>query len=150
MFTLNSLWRAKGVLWGLFWEPWALFATPWGATGPPWDTLWTTLGLHWGVLGVPWDHFGTPWAPCWDAWGSFWAISEIWCPQEPHRKPMALKYRACAQKQASWNLPAGPGGPAGPARLFYLKSAVPSIDGETVHELQFRPSVPHAPGVRMT
>ena len=87
------------------------------------------LGLHWGVLGVPWDCFG-------DALGLSWASLEKNVRGNPHRKPMALKYRACAQKQTRWNSPGGPGGPGGP--------------GETVHELQFRPPVPHAPGIRMT
>ena len=69
-----------------------------------------------GSLWLPWGLFGLPFGP--------------W---EPHRKPMALKYRACAQNQTRWNTHTVYGG-----------------DGETVHELQFRPPVPHAPGIRMT
>ena len=87
------------------------------------------LRLHWGVLELPWGCFG-------DDFGLFWASSEKKCPWEPHRKPMALKYRACAQKLTRWNLPGGPGGPGGP--------------DETVHELPFRTYLPHAPGIRMT
>ena len=87
------------------------------------------LGLHWGVLELPWDCFG-------DDFGLFWASSEKNVRRDTHRKPMALKYRACAQKLTRWNLPGGPGGPGGP--------------GETVHELAFRTYLPHAPGIRMT
>ena len=91
-----------------------------GLSGGPLASHWGTLAnlgthfghrrLHWGVLELPWDCFG-------DDFGLFWASSEKNCPWEPHRKPMALKYRACAQKQASWNLPAGPAGPGGPVQI---------------------------------
>ena len=107
--------------------------------GVPLDSLWLPLGCSW-------DPFSAPWAPLgwlgallgslWLPWGLFGLPFGPW---EPHRKPMALKYRACAQKLTRWNLHTDPGGPAGPAG-----------PGETVHELQFRPPVPHAPGVRMT
>ena len=85
------------------------------------------LGPHFGPPGNALGCLGEPWARCWHVWGSFWNSG---VRRNPHRKPMALKYRACAQKQASWNLPGGP--------------------GETVHELQFRSYLPHAPGIRMT
>ena len=52
---------------------------------------------------------------------------------------MALKYRACAQKQTRWNTHTVYGGDGGDGG-----------DGETVHELQFRTYLPHAPGIRMT
>ena len=35
----------------------------------------------------------------------------------PHRKPMALKYRACAQNLTRWNLHPDPSGPEGPEVL---------------------------------
>ena len=125
--------ECQGVLWGLHCVPfvslWVALGSLWDALGRHWDALGHTLGhlgLHWGVLGMPWDHFGMSG----DHFGTYWNSG---VRRNPHRKPMALKYRACAQKQASWNLPTGPGG-----------------SGETVHELQFRTYLPHAPGIRMT
>ena len=123
----------------LFGEPWALFGTPWGAIGTPWGTLWGTwdcIGVSWECLGTTSGHLGLNVGMSGDHFGTHWNFG---LRRNPHRKPMALKYRACAQKQASWNLPTGPTG-----------SADSGGSGETVHKLQFRPSVPHAPGVRMT
>ena len=117
----------------LFGEPWALFGTPWGAIWMPEGTLWGTwdcIGVSWGCLGTTSGHLGLDVGWSGDHFGTYWNSG---VRRNPHRKPMALKYRACAQKQASWNLPGGPAGP-----------------GETVHELQFRTYLPHAPGIRMT
>ena len=95
------------MFWGLRCLQWSLFGGPlashWGTLANL-GTHFGHLRLHWGVLELPWGCFG-------DDFGLFWASSEKNSPWDPHRKPMALKYCACAQKQASWNLPAGPGGP---------------------------------------
>ena len=126
--SLNSLWSAGAcfgdciaLLLSLFWEP---------------------LGLLWVTLGSLEAHFGTPG----DALGRLGGIlGQHWrfgVHRRPLRQPKALKYRACAQKQASWNLRAGPDGPDGPAD--------PAGPGETAHELQFRTYLQHAPGIRMT
>ena len=82
------------------------------------------LGL--GVLEPPWDCVGHD-------FGLIWASSEKSVHWDTHRKLIALKYRACAQKLTHWNFPAGSAGP-----------------GETVHEVPFRTYLPHAPGIRMT
>ena len=69
-----------------------------------------------GTFGVSLGHLGQSWGPLWATWaciGAFWerlgiALGMPWDFSEPpsrknvrsdtHRKPMALKYRACAQK----------------------------------------------------
>ena len=66
---------------------------PWGCIGVPWGCLGTTLGHLELDVGMPGDHFGP--------------YLTFGVRRNPHRKPMALKYRDCAQKQASWNLPGG-------------------------------------------
>ena len=107
------------MLWGLHCAPFVSFGNLHGLFGTPWAASGHTLGhlgLHQDVLGASRDSFG-----------------DFASTGDPLRKPMALKYRACAQKQTRWNTHTVYGG-----------------DGETVHELQFRPPVPHAPGIRMT
>ena len=114
------------MLWGLLCAPFVSLLGTFVASlehlGQSWGALWAT----WGCIGASWGYLGDP-------LGLFGASLGKKVRRNPHRKPMALKYRACAQKQASWNLPGGPGAP-----------------GETVHELQFRTYPPHAPGIRMT
>ena len=97
-----------------------------------------------GTFGASLGHLGKSWGTLWDTLGCIgasWGCSEgilgqHWRFGVHGGEPRALKYRACAQKQTRWNSPGGPGGPGGP--------------GETVHELQFRTYLPHAPGIRMT
>ena len=67
----------------------------------------------------PWDHFGQH--------GRFGVRGT------PHRKPMALEYRACAQKQACC-----------------INIRIHPDDGKLGHELQFRAYLPHTPGTRIT
>ena len=130
-FELTSKW--PGMVLGAHCVPfvslWGTFGVSLGHLGQSWGTLWDT----WGCIGASWGCLGTASGMPWDYSGPHWEKS---IRGNPHRKPMALKYRACAQKQTRWNLPAGPAGPTDP--------------GETVHELQFRTYLPHAPGIRMT
>ena len=125
---LNSIWSARAcfgdclaLLLSLFWE----------LLGP----LWVTLGSFGTHFGTPGDALGSLGGAVGASWGSIGHLVST----GPLRKLKALKYRACAQKQACWNLLGGPGGPGGPGD-----------PGETVHELQFRTYPPHAPGIRMT
>ena len=81
---LNSLWSARAcfgdciaLLLSLFWEPW-------------WP-IWSTLGS----LGA---HFGTPGSPSGRPRGVSGQRWRFCVHRRRHRKPMALKYRACAQK----------------------------------------------------
>ena len=122
--------KGPGMLWGLHCAPcvslWGTFGVSLGHLG----RSWAHFGATWRCIRVPWGCLGTALGMPWDFSGPHWKKS---VRGNPHRKPMALKYRACAQKQTRWNTHTVYGG-----------------DGETVHELQFRPPVPHAPGIRMT
>ena len=124
--TLNC----PGMFWGSHCAPfvslWGTFGVSLVHLGQSWGALWAT----WGCIGASWECLETALGMPWDYSGPHWRKSVRW---DPHRKPMALKYRACAQKQTRWNLPAGYAG-----------------HGETVHELPFRTYLPHAPGIRMT
>ena len=112
----------------------------WGLHCAPFVPLLGTFGASLGHLGQFWDTLWDTWGCTGESWGcSGGILGQHWTfgvHRRPLRKPKALKYRACAQKQACWNLHGGPGGPGD--------------DGETVHELQFRTYPPHAPGIRMT
>ena len=125
--------KCPGMLWGPHCAPfvslWGTFGVSLGHLGQSWGALWAT----WGCIGAFWECLETALGMPWDYSGPHWKKSVC---RDHHRKPMALKYRACAQKQTRWNLPGGPGGPDGP--------------DETVHKLQFRTYLPHAPGIRMT
>ena len=119
---LNS--KCPGMLWGLNCHS---LASLWKTFGVSLGTL-ANLGVHFGPSGATLGRLGTALGPL------LGCLRAILClvrkksvRGKPHRKPMALKYRACAQKQTRWNLP-----------------------GETVHELPFRTYLPHAPGIRMT
>ena len=82
-----------------------------------------SLGTHIGTPGAPLGRLG-------DASGQHWRFG---LHRRPLRKPMALKYCACAPKLVRWN-------------------SHPNLrgDGGVVHKLQFRAYLPHAPGIRMT
>ena len=100
-----------------------------GHLGQSWGALWAT----WACIGASWERLGIALGMPWDFSGPH---SKKNVHSDTHRKPMALKYRACAQKLTRWNLPAGPAGP--------------TVPGETVHKLPFRTYLPHAPGIRTT
>ena len=105
---------------------WGTSGVPLGHLGQSWGALWAT----WGCIEASWERLGIALEMPWNYSGPHWEKSVC---RDTHRKPMALKYRACAQKQTRWNLPGGP-----------------AAHGETVHELLFRTYLPHAPGIRMT
>ena len=80
--------KGPGMLWGLHCAPcvslWGTYAVSLGH-----------LGRSWGYIGVSWECLGTALGMPWDFSGPHWKKS---VRGNPHRKPMALKYRACAQK----------------------------------------------------
>ena len=118
--AFGSLWIATGFPWGTLWGTWGCIGTSWGCLGTTlaslgvtlWDPLDSWIPL--GGLG-PWDHFGPHWT--FGVWG------------KPHRKLMALKYRACAQKQACRN--------AHSILRIQPVPAVLPVPAKWYHELQF-------------
>ena len=76
------------------------------------------ISRSWGPFGLP-SLFGVPFGSLWGASPRFGVprlplecLVAIW---GPHRRSMALKYRACTQNQASQNSLVGLTDPAGPA-----------------------------------
>ena len=89
----------------------------WGVIGMPWDTLWDTWGcikVSWGGLGTTLGHLGLDVGMPRDHFGPYLTFG---VRRNPHRKPMALKYRACAQKEDGRNTHQDPSGPAGPVQM---------------------------------
>ena len=119
--------KCPSMLWGPHLAPfvslWGTFADSLVHLGQSWGALCTT----WGCIGASWGRLGIALGMPWNYSGPHWEKS---VRRDTHRKPMALKFRACAKKQTRCNLPAG--------------------HGETVHGLPFRTYLPHALGIRTT
>ena len=133
------------------WACWAAFGCLWVAFGPPLAPLGSLLSAQWPPLGCPWPPFGSLWAPSGSPCPSFgchlgpfgppWAsfgLPRAPCVLRaqfgaPFSEQMVLKYRACAQNQASRYLP-----------------GLPALPAEMGQELLLGASLPHAPVVKMT
>ena len=101
-------WPVVPPLVALGWHPFGHSGCPLG----PFDSLWLPLGALGLPSGVIWVAFGCQWpslGPLWPSWGSLGALGPIWIP---FSEEMLLKYRACAQNLAFWNLPADAAEPA--------------------------------------
>jgi len=146
--TLRGVLGLPLAIFGLrFGPPWGTFGIPFVVLGHPWDPLgaslttlesiWLTLGSILLPLGCLWDAF----RPLWVALGYLLAASGFcllkWTLFSVQK---CLKYRACAQNEASWNSPAVPA-----ATCSYPRSSAELVSG-TVPQT----SPPHTPGGRMT
>ncbi len=103
-WLLALLWGALGLPWSPLWPSQAPLGCPLAAFGRPLGPLWANFGrlsLLWGALGLPLGCLGSLWG----------ALGQLGRLRGPHRRPMALKYRAWRQNQASGNLPADPADP---------------------------------------
>ena len=103
---------AFGLTLDSFWS----FGCPLAPFGVPLGSLWLTLG----ALGLPLAVIWVPFRSLWLSWGSLGAPGSIWAP---FSEQMLLKYRACAQNLAFWNLPADAADAAEPAEVVSASAA---------------------------
>ena len=104
------------------WSQWNVFGAHFALLGQLWASFWEPLGRLGLPRGPPWRHFGPPWAPvglrgaiC----GTLGTQGQLEMTSGPKRtsnsEQMALKYRACAQKESSrGSAPAAPAAPSAP------------------------------------
>ena len=95
----------------------------WLPLGAPFGSLWLPLGALGLPSGVIWVAFGCQWpslGPLLPSWGSLGAPGSIWIP---FSEEMLLKYRACAQNLAFWNLPADAADAAEPPEVVSASAA---------------------------
>ncbi len=86
-----------------------------GSFGVPFGCLWASFGAPLGQLWASFAPLGCPWAPFGVPRLPLGASGQLGRLRGPHRKPMALKYRAWRQNQDPRNLPADPPDPPDPA-----------------------------------
>ena len=102
--------------------------------------LLVSFWLFWELLGSLWASFGRLWTPLARPWASF---GSLWGALGPHwqfnRKLDVLYREMCQIHETVFK-----------SQLFGICIAVPRVPLKWCHEVLLGPSLPHAPGVRMT